>query len=382
MRQLEPSPALRLGHVGAVAHLPPQDGELLDLGDGQSAQCPLAVRGAAGPAIYSMIVGHRALPDAAYRGIIQEHGSGSRGLGIAPPSVALFDPRRWLPVLRQDGEQPPLGCPHSERTLAVRQRDPPAVIDEMFRPVRDLVEQVGVFAVAHRAPEDRMEPTMEVPGYSFLSSQPTGKSSAAAARSDCGEGDGSGGGSGAVGATAAAPEDRMEPTMEVPDSFLSSQPTGKSSAAAARSDCGEGDGSGGGSGAVGATAATFGLSASVLAVDGGGRIAAAACGTGVTWRGRSERCGDAGGGLTTGGGLSLARFTRSANWRLFSGMGLLLHSSVGWLNRLDSVEVRWQAAPRSPFVSSSASTARLRAANRSGIAQAGRCGRLPCSKAA
>ena len=43
-------------------------------------------------------------------------------------------------------------------------------------------------------------------------------------------------------------------------------------------------------------------------------------GAGLVWRDRTDRCGGSG-GVTTGGGLSLARFTNSASWVLFIGIG-------------------------------------------------------------
>src|SRR6185295_11787027 len=75
------------------------------------------------------------------------------------------DAPRRLPVLGQDGDEAPLSAPDGEGAPAIRQRDAPAVVDEMLgAAAADLPEQVGVFAAVHWTAEDGVEAAMEVPG--------------------------------------------------------------------------------------------------------------------------------------------------------------------------------------------------------------------------
>src|SRR6516225_2856549 len=73
---------------------------------------------------------------------------------------------RRLPILGQDGDQPPAGGTDRQRAVAAGQRDAPAVLPEMLSPAApDLPQQMRVFAELHRAAEDGVEPAVEVPGF-------------------------------------------------------------------------------------------------------------------------------------------------------------------------------------------------------------------------
>ena len=65
-----------------------------------------------------------------------------------------------------------------QRSAVSRQRDAPAVLAEVLGLAEaDLLEQGAVFSALHWSLEDGIEPAMEAPG-SFPSTQPIGKASA------------------------------------------------------------------------------------------------------------------------------------------------------------------------------------------------------------